>query len=101
MILGSMEKQPGETRRLIVDWASRFLATSESEVISSLVIEIPDNTAATPLAITEITVPPYGAGYFLVSGGVDGTEYTLELTATTSLGQVIEDEVKIVVEEVS
>jgi hypothetical protein len=100
MILGSMEKQPGETRRLVVDWADRFLATSEGEQITAVSIEIPDNTVSSPLAVSEVTVPPYDTGYFLVSGGVDGTEYTIEITATTSLGQIIEDEVKVVVEEI-
>lgn len=100
MILGSMEKQPGETRRLVVDWADRFLATSEGERVTAIAIAIPDNTVATPLAVSQVTAPPYSIGYFLVSGGVDGTEYTVELTATTSLGQVIEDEVKVVVEEI-
>lgn len=94
MVLGSLRKQPGETRRITVDWEDRFLSSDDNEQVTSVSISDGD------LTVSAINSPPYGVGYFLVSGGTSGEEYTVTFTATTSLGQIIESEIIVVVEEV-
>lgn len=91
MFLGSLRKQPAEVRRISVDWGARFLAADETVTAVSI-----DNGG---LSVSGEASPPYTIGYFLVSGGTAGEEYTVTFTATTDLGQIVESEVRVTVEE--
>jgi hypothetical protein len=92
MRLGSVSKQPGEKRRYAFDYTNALIAADR---VQTAVLK-----AGTLPAVTVDTVSvnsPYV--YFWVSGGADGTSTTIELTVTTALGEVFEDELVVRVRE--
>jgi len=97
-LLGRYKQQPGENRKRGVDYA-RFLEAGEA--VSTI------TAAITPVTVPLLTTPSIiidAAGKkfaYFVGGGLNGTTYLVEFTVTTSLGQVLEDEIEIEVEEVT
>lgn len=96
MRLGVMSKQPDETRRVSFVYTK---ALTENDILESATLK-----GIAPDGVT-ITLPELSAErtmlYFLVSGGVSGTRYTITLSVTTLLGEVFEDELLVRVREVS
>lgn len=96
-LVGRFVQQPGEEiRRLIryTDWLE------EGETIQTVAASI-DNATTPPLVVDTLLIDPDGDRIaFNASGGVDGEEYTVTFTITTSAGQTREDEVQIYVKEV-
>lgn len=89
MLVGDVDKQPGETKRYVWNYSS-WLGTGEVLVDCAVVadsdeLEIVDGSVEIGEDNQTIIA--------LVRGGEDGGEYVLTVTATTSLGQVKEDEV--------
>lgn len=95
-IVSKVKKQSGETRRVVLDYASRL---EGSEILSVL--------AMTVCPVTDPPLTPAGAISFgtrvvsYVSGGLDGSEYLVTYRTTTADGRVFEDEVKFQIEDVT
>lgn len=113
MILGTHNKQPRETRRLLVDYAA-WLAEGETladAVVRFDVVATPPVDAPAPEALG----PPWAIPVFsvqsalqggtavvvTVAGGVSLTDYRVTVLATTSANQIKEDEIIVSVQEVS
>lgn len=91
-ILGRFIQTPTERKKYTVNYTD-WLAAGES-IISFAYSSVPASPTPARIdaySITSPTVPIY------ISGGVDGTQYKILITATTSLGQIKNDEVVIVV----
>lgn len=97
MRLARYKQQPRENKRYCIGYTS-WLATAET--LTNLQVIVSPTTSPV-LAITDAVIDPDGKNViFFAGGGVDGTEYTVEILATTSEGQVKEDEVLFAIEEV-
>jgi len=85
-----------DRRRLVL--AAQWL--EEGEVISTVTASV-DNVTSPALLVDRIVIGPDGDKFaYYASGGVEGEEYVITFTVTTSVGQVREDEVQIAVVEV-
>lgn len=97
MLLDRFRVQPAETRKFTVDYSDRLQDGNLLAVIDSLIVNV-------------VTTPPFVvAGGFnaemtkivlWTQGGLDGTEYKLEVTITTSDGQTWQDEIFYTVEDI-
>jgi hypothetical protein len=58
--------------------------------------------AVTPVGLTVTSLVPLGAksAKIWITGGVSGTTYKIEVTVTTSLGRVKQDELKCKIKEI-
>ena len=95
-ILGRYKQQPGEKRKRGVDY-TEFLEAGEL-----VILVVPVVTPVTSPVFVVSTIVIDGAGKkfaYFIEGGVTGNTYLLELTVTTSLGQILEDEIEFEVEE--
>ncbi|NJN00236.1 MAG: hypothetical protein HC793_00700 [Aquincola sp.] len=96
-VLGRYKQQPGEKRKRGIDYTP-FL--EDNEEISTVVAAVTPTTA-TPFAVTTIVIDPDGKTFaYFAEGGEADTDYTVEFTLTTSLGQRLEDEIEFEIEEV-
>jgi hypothetical protein len=97
-VLGRYKQQPGERRKRGIDYTS-FLETNE-EIDVVTVKEILPVTDP-PLVTNSIVASTNGKLFtYFVSGGVDGTDYTVTFSVQTTLGQIREDEIEFeIVEE--
>lgn len=90
MSLGRYSKTPAERKRYAIDY-SEWLDTGET--IASYIFAVSPTTAS-PL---EVDATSLATGnqvlVFFVSGGLDANQYTVDVKATTSGGQVKEDTV--------
>lgn len=91
--LKTLKKQPGETRAFGMDFSNKMVKT---ESIQSV-----DNVTSTPAGLT------FGANSIsgqvattLISGGTHGKTYIVTVTVTTDIGQVLENEGILEVNEV-
>lgn len=88
MSLGRYVKTPAERKRYAIDY-SEWLETGET--VSTYSFSVSPTTSpvleidATSLADANQTI------VFFVSGGVNGQQYTVDVQATTSGGQIKED----------
>lgn len=94
MKLGKFTQTPTENKAYVIDY-SQWLTSAE--FVNSVTF-----------AITQATTPPLVIGSqaistdqtmvsFFVSGGVDRTDYEVEVTMTSSIGQIKNDQVFYVV----
>lgn len=97
MRLGSFVKTPIERKRYAIDY-SEWLDTGET---LSTVIYTVSPTTTSPLVVDATSI---GSGntlaVFFVSGGLNGKQYTIDVVATTSGGQIKEDTVLFTVRDV-
>lgn len=91
MPLKKYVKAAGERKRYSIDY-SEWLDTGET--LSGVVFTIPGNSISAPLVVDDVMVEPDNTGVqYYVSGGVDGTNYEVIATATTSVLQIKEDSI--------
>lgn len=90
MKLAKYVKQSTERKRYVVDYTD-WLDTGETLTLASLAVS-PATTPPLVVDASAIGTDNKTVVYF-VNGGLDGRTYTITLTATTSVGQVKEDEI--------
>lgn len=97
MRLGSFVKTPIERKRYAIDY-SEWLDTGET--LSTVVYTIP--VATTPPLVVDATSigSANTVAVFFINGGLNGRQYTVEVVATTSGGQIKEDTVLFTVRDV-
>jgi hypothetical protein len=89
MRLARYKQAPIENRRHVVDY-SQWLDTTET-IVGTPTHSV-DNATSPPLTVSTPTLSTDAKlVIFFVSGGVDGEEYQVDLTVTTSGTQVRED----------
>lgn len=95
-ILGRYKQQPGEKRKRGIDY-TEFL--EDGETVSTVTAAVTPVTSPV-FAVSNIVIDPDGKKFaYFVEGGLTNNTYMVELTVTTSLGQILEDEIEIEVEE--
>ncbi len=101
MIPASWKKQPSEKRRLAFD-ASKAMITGDTIPSSSYEAKIfnaaGDDLSATMLAGSSNTDTVV---YVWVQAGTSGLVYFLRVKITTTLGEIIEDDLAVIVKEVN
>lgn len=90
-------KQPAEVRKLEMD-ASRSVAVGDS-VLSATAVMYDGDTDVSTAMITGTPTVLTNKIYVVVKGGTDGKEYYLKVIATTVAGEVIEDDLRILVKQ--
>ena len=96
MKLARFTKAPAERKRYAIDY-SDWLDTDET---ISLVSFVPSPIAAGGLEVDAYTIStPATSVVFFANYGIDGTTYTLNVTITTSGGQIKEDQILFSVRE--
>lgn len=90
-VLAKYVKTPGERKRYQIDYTN-WLDTGES--VTGVTFAI-DKVTTPPLVIDGVQVLPSGVGVqYYASGGVDGTNYVVTATLTTTIGpQIKNDEI--------
>ena len=97
MRLGSFVKTPIERKRYAIDY-SEWLDTGET--LSTVVYTIPVVTTP-PLVVDASSISSANTvAVFFTNGGLNGRQYTVEVVATTSGGQIKEDTVLFTVRDV-
>lgn len=97
MKLGTFKNTTQEKKRYTVSYAD-WLDTGEE--VASVVYGI-DNTTVPPLLVESSMVQVDGLGVsFFVSGGEDEEQYVLHIKMTTDAGQIKEDYMVFVVEDI-
>ena len=97
MPLTKYVKAEGERKRYSIDY-SEWLDTGET--LLGVIFTVPDNSMTTPLVVDDVMVEPDATGVqYYVSGGVDGANYEVVATATTSGAQVKEDSILFTIRE--
>lgn len=86
MRLGMLTKQPGERRRVSIDYRQALLGGD------SITDAVQKPGADDDLVIGSITVASPLVSFF-TSGGTHKVSYIVEIVVTTSAGEVFEDEV--------
>jgi hypothetical protein len=94
MAVGKIKKTVDEIKRVTVDY-SRWLGTSET-VVSVIFSITPVTSPALAIASNAIAGDGKSVSMF-VDNGVDDNTYDILVQITTSDGQIKEDEVKVVV----
>lgn len=104
MLLGKLVKQPIERQNYFVKY-DEYLQEGEmlASIAGTFILEgeLPD-----PLLVDDFTLigPVIMVGSadveFWLEGGIDGMSYKLEFTATTSFGNVKQDEFKVKIKEI-
>ena len=91
-------KQPSTTRRLEFDGVKTLILT---DTIVSATAAIFDDATGVDVSASMIGTPVVVGNkiYILVRGGTDGGTYWLRLRITTTLGELIEDDLKILVKQ--
>lgn len=92
MIINRYKQQPTDLRKRGVDFS---LFCQSGETISNVVINTVSPATVPALQITQLLIDPSTQQKFAyyVTGGVDGTEYTVTFTVTLSTGQVVQETV--------
>lgn len=94
-ILGRYRQQPRENLKRVIDLRDWLETSEEIETVTAEVTPV----TATPLVVDPILIDSAGKKFaYYVSGGEDGTTYTITFFSTTPT-QTREDEVEIEVEE--
>ena len=93
MNIGKIDKQPAETLDYDVDYAAWM---ADDDVIATAVVTLAEaGTVAIEVVPLETRVKLW------VSGGVDGQEGVIEVTATTTGGRIKQDEINLRIVEVN
>jgi hypothetical protein len=96
MRLARFSKQPDERKRYVIDYSDWL---DSGETITSVVFAVTPVTA-NQLQVDAFTIAsPATSVVFFVNDGTDDATYTLEVTTTTSGGQVKKDQVLFAVRE--
>lgn len=90
MKLARFTKAPNERKRYTIDY-SDWLDTGET--VSAVTFSVTPSTANILQVDAYSIASPATSVVFFVNDGADGTTYTLEISITTSGGQVKEDQV--------
>jgi hypothetical protein len=91
MRLGRFSKTPSERKRYAIDY-SEWLDTGET--VASYVFTVTPSDATTPFTVDASSLSASGTSIvFFVSGGNNNSQYTVDVKATTSGGQIKEDTV--------
>lgn len=86
MPLTKYVKAAYERKRYSIDY-SEWLDTGET--ITNVKFEVLENSVTTPLVVDYVAIEPDNTGVqYYVSGGVDGTQYEVRATVTTSGTQI-------------
>jgi len=97
MPLKKYVKATNERKRYSIDYSDWL---DVGELLSGVVFSVPTNNVTTPLVIDDIAITPDGLGVqYYVSGGVDGEQYEVLATATTSGAQIKVDDLLFTVRE--
>jgi hypothetical protein len=95
---GRVVQQPGERIRRLFKY-DRWL--EDGERITAVAASI-DETTTPPLVVDGIVIGPDADRFaYYTSGGVDGDDYVITFTITTSVGQTREDELLVGVREIA
>lgn len=89
MRLGSFIKTPAERKRYSIDY-SEWLDTGET--LSTVTMEVTPSTGTVPFVVDAISSNNTVVVFF-VNGGDNAKQYTIDVKATTSGGQLKEDTV--------
>lgn len=90
MKLGRFQQTPLEEKAYLVDY-SQWLGSTETVVSVSVTI---GTVTTPPLIVNQVATAPDGKSVsFYVSGGESGTTYEIQLIATTSIGQIKNDQI--------
>lgn len=90
MIIGIVEKQPSEKLDYDIDYS---LWLYDGDSVSTVSVVVPDGLTLISSTVDSPVVKLW------VSGGVNGSTYKLEITATTAHQRIKQDELKIKVKE--
>jgi hypothetical protein len=90
-------KQPSEVRKLEFDPA-KALATSDT-VTSATAVVYDGDTDVSSTMISGSVIISGNKVYVTIKAGTDGSTYWLRVRAVTTLGDTIEDDLKIVVKQ--
>lgn len=96
MKLARFTKAPNERKRYTIDY-SDWLDTGET--VSTVTFSVTPSTTNILQVDAYSIASPATSVVFFVNDGADGTTYTLEISITTSGGQVKEDQVHYSVRE--
>jgi len=97
-IISRYKQQPGERRKRGIDYTD-FL--EGGEIVSGVVVAVTPVTSPV-FEVTSVVIDPAGKKFaYFIEGGVTDTTYLVEFTVTTSLNQVLEDEMEFEIEEVT
>jgi hypothetical protein len=91
-------KQPAEVRKLEMD-ASKSVAVGDS-VLSATAVMYDGGTDVSSAMITGTPTVLSNKIYVVVKGGVDGKEYYLKVVAATVMGDIIEDDLRVLVKQI-
>ena len=91
MRLGSFTKTPAERKRYAIDY-SHWLDTGET--LQNVVFKVTPSTGATPMVVDAVSTNAANTVViFFVNYGMLNVQYTDDVKATTSGGQIKEDTV--------
>lgn len=91
-LLGTFKHAPSERKLYTLDY-SAWLQANETVTSFTWVVDPASPTPAT-IDASNINTPATSVSIY-ISGGVNGTLYRIFVTATTNLGQIKEDEIRI------
>lgn len=104
MLLQRLSKQPVERWRYTINYAPRLKGSSVERVdppVEFAITRLDDGVDATPLEVVNSFLEADGSKLtLLIGGGDDGGSYKLSITVTTNYGQVWQDELEVLVEEI-
>lgn len=98
MFLDRFFMQPAEIRQFTIDYTDRL---QDPNILQSI-----NSTVVTPVTTTPFVINSAGIGTTLrtviiyCGGGEDGERYKVEVTVQTTDGQIWQDELEFVVEEI-
>lgn len=94
MIIGSIFQQPSDNLDYDIDCSTLF-SENPSDFLASV------SATVEPAGLTIIAaVSDSKTGKLWVSGGVDCTEYLIEITFTSDAGRIKQDEIEVTIEEI-
>lgn len=91
-ILGKFIHTPTERKRYTIDYSGWLTGT---ELVSSVVFASKPTIGSPAVVDTSTINSPASTVTIFISGGVDGIQYTIAVTMTSSLGQIKEDTILI------
>lgn len=103
MKLGVITKQPIDRQNYFVDYDAylqegELVVSATATVVNQGVLDV--GVVETMYMIQPVVLPGGRSVEFWLEGGLSGSTYKLEVTATTSFGNVKQDELKVKVKEV-
>ena len=96
-ILGKTTKQPGESRFYDIDLSQDLM---DGDYVTSVALSVTCTTTPADTSMDALVHTATGSVVRLFAfGGTSGETYKLTTTATTSFGEVLEDEIIVKVKE--